>query len=331
MSTSGTVRYGIIGFGRFAEKTIAPAIKASPNSQLVALQKRSLEQARARAKEFGVPLAFDSVERLVSHPEVDAVFIVSANSAHHPETLAAANAGKHVLVEKPVALNVREAEEMIAACDRAGVKFMVGHMLRLSPLIVRMRDLIRNGEIGSVTFARADFVYDARLSHRGWLYDRSVAGGGPIYDIGVHCLDTLRFVLDDEVVAVKSECEPWPTTAQTEAMAHMVLRFSRGVIGSIFCSFVSPVRRTFLEVVGTEGVLSATHFTASSTTVQLNIERGHNDLPEGGRVEEIQVPNLYIEEVARFSECILNNREPFSPGLNGLMNQRVLDQAMVRA
>jgi predicted dehydrogenase len=286
MSTSGTVRYGIIGFGRFAEKTIAPAIKASPNSQLVALQKRSLEQARARAKEFGVPLAFDSVERLVSHPE---------------------------------------------ACDRARVKFMVGHMLRLSPLIVRMRDLIRNGEIGSVTFARADFVYDARLSHRGWLYDRSVAGGGPIYDIGVHCLDTLRFVLDDEVVAVKSECEPWPTTAQTEAMAHMVLRFSRGVIGSIFCSFVSPVRRTFLEVVGTEGVLSATHFTASSTTVRLNIERGHNDLPEGGRVEEIQVPNLYIEEVTRFSECILNNREPFSPGLNGLMNQRVLDQAMVRA
>jgi predicted dehydrogenase len=324
------IRYGIIGFGRFAEKTIAPAIQASPNSQLVALQKRSLEQARARAKEFGVPLAFDSVEQLVSHPEVDAVFIVSANSAHRPETLAAADAGKHVLVEKPIALNVREAEEMIGACDRAGVKFMVGHMLRLSPLVVRIRELIRSGEIGSVKFARADFVYDARLSHRGWLYDRSVAGGGPIYDIGVHCLDTLRFVLEDEVVSVKSECEPWPTPAQTEAMAHLLLRFSRGVVGSVFCSFVSPVRRTFIEVAGTEGILSATHFTGSSTTVRLLLEGERKDLPEGGRVENIHVPNLYVEEVTRFSDCILNNLEPFSTGSNGLFNQRVLDQALLR-
>ena len=324
------VRFGIIGFGRFAEKAIAPAIQASPNTELIALQKRSLAEAREKAREFGVPLAFDSVERLVSHPEVDAVFIVSANAAHYPETLAAAHAGKHVLVEKPMAITAREAEEMIRACASAGVKLMVGHMIRFSPLARRIRDIIRSGELGQVGFARADFVYDARLSHRTWLVDRVVAGGGPVYDIGVHCLDTLRFVLDDEVVSVRSECYPWPDETRTESLAHIQLRFSRGVIGSIFCSFNSPIKRTSLEIMGTDGVLSASRFTIGSTALRLTVERGHEDRPGESRAEEIEVPNLYIEEITHFAECILNNREPVSPGENGLINQAVLDKAVSR-
>jgi len=322
------VRYGIIGCGRFAEKTIVGAIRASKNSELTAIQKRSRPAAEDKARELGVPFAFDTVDDLVHHSAVDAVFIVSANSAHHPETLAAAKAGKHVLVEKPMAMNSREGEEMINVCAAHQVKLMVGHMLRFSPLIDRIRSLISEGEIGRVVVARAEFMYDARLSHRTWLLDRRVAGGGPTYDIGVHCLDTLRYVLDDEVTGVESQLEPMPTDETTESIAHLQLRFSHGTIGAIFCSFVAPIRRTWIEIVGTDGLIGASDFTVGERKTPLTITRGWKAEPADIRVEKIRVPNLYVEEVSHFSDCILNNREPALSGLNGLRNQRVLDRAM---
>ena len=150
-----TIRYGIIGFGRFAERAIAPAIRRARNSAVVALQKRSAEEARKKADECSIPLSFSTPDELLRHPDIDAVFIVSANAAHCPETLAAARAGKHVIVEKPMALNVREAELMIDACEEHGVKLMVGHMVRLSPVVRRVRELILAGRIGSVKAARA--------------------------------------------------------------------------------------------------------------------------------------------------------------------------------
>jgi 1,5-anhydro-D-fructose reductase (1,5-anhydro-D-mannitol-forming) len=324
------VRYGIIGFGRFAEKAIAPAIAASPNSELVAIQKRSRVAAEEKSRELGIPFAFDSVGALVEHEGIDAVFIVSANAAHCPETIAAARAGKHVLVEKPMAMNVAEGERMIASCQAASVKLMVGHMLRFSPLLRRLRELVRSAALGEILFARAEFVYDARLSHRAWLYDRKVAGGGPVFDIGVHCLDTLRFVLDDEIVETDSKLAPEPTDTRTESTAALQLRFSKGTVGSIFCSYAVPLRRTFIEIVGTEGVVSASNFTVGERVTPLTVLRGENDQSTEERIEQITVPNLYVEEISHFSECILNNGEPLLSGDNGLRNQVVLDAAMQR-
>jgi 1,5-anhydro-D-fructose reductase (1,5-anhydro-D-mannitol-forming) len=324
----GEIRYGIIGFGRFAEKSIAPAIQASPNSSLVAIQKRSREMAEEKARGLGVPLAFDSVEALVAHPAVDAVFIVSANSAHCSETLAAARAGKHVLVEKPMAMDAGEAETMIGVAALSGVKLMVGHMLRLSPLVGRIREIVQGGAVGKAVYARADFIYDARLSTRQWLLDRRIAGGGPVFDVGVHCLDTLRYVLNDEVVDVQSQLEPLPTAETTESAAQLQLKFSKGTIGSIYCSYVSSLRKTLIEIQGTEATLSAPNFTTGSRTLELTLVRGESDKPGKVDVEKIAVPNLYIEEITHFSDCILKDREPFLSGSNGLANQRVLDLAM---
>jgi predicted dehydrogenase len=324
------IRYGIIGFGLFAEKTIAPAINASANSELVAIQKRSKEAAEVKARELGVTHAFDSVEALVNHPDVDAVFIVSANSAHCPETLIAARARKHVLVEKPMAMSVEEAERMIDACRSAGVRLMVGHMLRFSPLLIRIRDLVRSNALGTPVSARADFVYDASVSHRGWLYDRKVAGGGPIFDIGVHCLDSLRFVLDDEVQEIGSLLAPEPTESRTESTATIQMRFSKDTLGSIFCSYAVPLRRTFIEIIGSEGAVSAFNFTLGGRTTPLTIVRGGAGQTTEERVEQITIPNLYIEEVSHFSDCIMKKREPQLSGENGLKNQAVLDVAMHR-
>ena len=325
------IRYGIIGFGNFAERAIAPAIRESPNSKLVAIQKRSLEAAKQKALLYKIPHAFDSVEKLAAHAEVDAVFIVSANSEHCRETVAAAKAGKHVLVEKPMAMNVRECEQMISACQKAGVRLMVGHMVRLSPVIGRMKGIIRSGRIGSITAVKTEFVYNARISQRSWVYDQKIAGGGPLFDIGVHCLDTIRFLLDDEVVSVKSHLEPSPTLTRTESTASVQLRFSRGTLATIFCSYASPIRESFIEVVGTEGVLSAINFTRSSVTIPLTIHMKDTNEDGAQTVEEIVVPDLYVDEVTRFSDSILRNSDPLIPGREGLENQRVLNEALRQA
>jgi 1,5-anhydro-D-fructose reductase (1,5-anhydro-D-mannitol-forming) len=207
---------------------------------------------------------------------------------------------------------------------------MVGHMLRLSPLLLRIRELIRTGTLGTPISARADFVYDASVSHRGWLYDRKVAGGGPVFDIGVHCLDSLRFVLDDEVQEAGSLLDPEPTEARTESTAMMQMRFSGGTLGSIFCSYAAPLRRTFLEVIGSGGAASAFNFTLGDRTTPLTITRGRAGQTTEERIEQVAIPNLYIEEVTQFSDCIINGHEPPLSGENGLKNQVVLDVAMHR-
>jgi predicted dehydrogenase len=321
------IRYGIIGFGKFAERAIAPAIKKSGNSELVAIQKRSLVLAREKAAEHGVPLAFDSVDALVSHPDLDAVFIVSANSAHAEETIKAAHAGKHVLVEKPIAANTNDAEEMIMECELNHVKLMVGHMVQLSPAVRRVHDIVHSGELGTPILARADFAYDGRLSVRGWLYDPKIAGGGPLYDVGVHCLDTLRYVLGDEVESFSSTLQPIPTPLRTEDTGALLLRFTRGTIGSIFCSYVMPGRSRILEVVCSGGTVTLPDFTAPNETLTLTVTHGGVDRAADAKTERVPVPNLYVEEVTHFSDCILTDKHPVLSGKNGLANLRVVEGA----
>lgn len=318
------VRYGIVGFGRFAQKAIAPAIQRSRNSRLVAIQTRSRGKAEQAAARFGVPLAFASSHELAAHPEVDAVVIASPNAHHCSDTLAVAACGKHVLCEKPMATNVAECEQMIQACRGAGVKLMVGHMVRFSPLVQRIRDLVCSGAVGRVIRASADFVYDGRLSSRTWLTDRALAGGGPTFDVGVHCLDTLRFVLDDEVTSLKGELEPAPADETTERSSQLMMRFLHGAIGIIFSSYEAPLRESRIEILGTEARLSALDFTVGGRRSLLQVEKRTADVT----TEEFDVPNLYIEEINHFTDCILNDREPILSAANGLANQRVLDQAM---
>jgi predicted dehydrogenase len=324
------IRYGLIGYGIFAERRIAPAIKTSLNSEVWGIQKRSLAEAKEKARQAGIPLAFDSVQKLVEHPDIDAVFICSANAAHYPETIAAARAGKHVIVEKPAALTVAQTRDMIDTCASAGVKFMVAHMVRLSPVVQKIKSFVASGAYGPVIFARADFAYDRKFSHRGWLIDPAVAGGGPLFDIGVHCLDTLRFILDDEVDSVKAHMQPPPDASTTELTAHLSLRFARGTPASIFCSYEVPSLSRFLEVLCRNAAFRVSGFTAVNETLRLTTVLKRDDADPLETSEEIVVPDLYEKEVSLFSDAIINNTAPPLSGENALRDMIVLEEAMVQ-
>ncbi len=321
------LRYGIIGFGNFAERAILPAIQASHNSEVVAIQKRNQAEAEVKARQYGIPFAFSSTEELVHCADVDAVFIVAANSQHCAETLLASKANKHVLVEKPMAMNVAEAQRMIDVCKQNNVKLMVGYMLRFSPLLIRMRELVREGHLGKIISARSEFVYDASLSKRTWLFDRKIAGGGPTFDIAVHCFDSLRFILDDEIISTQAMLNPQPTETRTEVSSLLSLQFAKGHSASVFTSFEVPVRKTLLEITGRKGILSVENFTVSNVTADLVIEMGEEGTSQSKTTEHIIVPNLYTEEVSHFTDAIRADTEPQCGGENGLRNQQVLEEA----
>jgi 1,5-anhydro-D-fructose reductase (1,5-anhydro-D-mannitol-forming) len=321
------VRYGIIGFGGFAERTILPAINKSETSELVAIQKRDINIAREKAKQYAIPLAFSRVEELVSSAEIDAVFIGSSNHAHCRETLLAAASGKHVLVEKPMAMNTAEAHRMIEACQKNNVRLMVGHMVRYSPLVQRIKHLIKDGEIGDVIYTRSEFFYDARLSKRTWLMDRTIAGGGPVFDIGVHCLDTVRYILGADIIGVQAVLQPVPTSKETEKTSLVSLKFSSGVVGSIFVSFAAGFRRSVLEFIGSDGMISSENFTLANTTSTLSIFKGND--PATTRHEKIVVPDLYLREINEFSACIINDTPSSISEEEGLINQRIIDEVMI--
>ncbi|MDP1677335.1 MAG: Gfo/Idh/MocA family oxidoreductase [Bacteroidota bacterium] len=323
------IRYGIIGFGNFAERAIMPAIRSVQNSELVAIQKRNLENAKNKAVEHSIPFYFDSVEALVNSKEVDAVFIVSANSQHHRETLLAARAKKHVIVEKPMAINFLQAKEMIEVCELNNVKFMTGHMLRFSPLLRRMKEIVDSGLIGKISFAQSHFVYDAQLSQRKWVLDKKNAGGGPLFDIGIHCLDSMRFVLnDDNVVKVNNLMNPQHTETGVEKTSLLTFQFSKGTIGSVYTSYETSYRQSFIEFFGTKGSISAFYFTPSNTPTTLEIKMGKDGLVDTVNHEEISVPNLYELEISHFSDCILNDTNPLVDSKSSLHNQHILELAI---
>jgi glucose-fructose oxidoreductase len=227
-----------------------------------------------------------------------------------------------------MAMNVAECQRMIEACKKNDVKLMIGHMLRLSPLVVRMKELVKSGAIGRVIRAESNFIYDGRLSTRSWLHDRKIAGGGPTFDVGAHCLDTLRFILDDEVVSIQQELSPKPTAEKTESSSQLLLRFSKGTPATIFTSYETPIRQSYLEILGAEARISAIDFTINAATAILKIEPRSEKRPPEPIVERVDIPDLYVDEVNHFSDCILNAADPILSAHNALRNQQVLDAVM---
>src|SRR5947209_8449313 len=251
------VRFGIVGFGLHAVKRLMPGFALSKNCTVTALSRRDMAQARESAREYKIPLAFDSAAELCRSAEVDAVLVTTPNSLHLKDVLTAIEAAKHVLCEKPLAMNAAEAREMVEAARRRNVHFGVAHVFRFDESVLKFRQHIAAGAIGRPIFARSEFSFLADPSHpRKWLYDASIAGAGPIFDIGVHCIDTLRFVLNDEVTRVSATGAHDDRSGDVESAASLTLEFSRGAIGTVLVSYRAGYR-TPLELIGDAGVIRA--------------------------------------------------------------------------
>ena len=317
------LNFGIVGFGLHAVRRLMPGFALSKNCRVTALSRRDIRKAEASAKEYEIPNAFSSVEELCASPQVDAVLVTTPNSCHLSDVMAALQAGKHVLCEKPLAMDARECRQMVEAAQKAGLILGVAHVFRFNDSVVNIRKRIASGEVGKPVFARSEFSFLASPEHpRTWLYDRSVAGGGPIFDIGVHCIDTLRYVLQDEVVNISGSSVSDHRSGDVEAIAALQLEFSRGTMGSVFVSYRADYR-TPLEIIGNSAVLSAEDALNVEVPVLIELHR------DGTLLDSMKVSNdhAYAKQVDEFALAVEGKLKFRAPAEEGWQNQEILDAA----
>jgi 1,5-anhydro-D-fructose reductase (1,5-anhydro-D-mannitol-forming) len=316
------INFGIIGFGLHAVKRVMPGFALAKNCRVTALSRRDLAKAEESARQHKIPLAFDSAEQLCRSPQVDAVFITTPNACHLEDVLVAAACGKPILCEKPMAVNADQCRQMVDAARKAKVLLGVAQVFRFEESTAWLRQELSAGQIGKLVFARSEFSFPASHGHaRTWIHDPVVSGGGPVADVGVHCVDTLRFILQDEVLRVSAREIPG-SAGEVEAGASMVLEFSRGTLATVAVSFLAEYR-TPLELVGETGVLWADNALTVEHPINLELRRG------GAVVESQAVSNrlAYALQVDAFANAVEGKAEFPIPGEEGWRNQEILDAA----
>jgi predicted dehydrogenase len=314
------IRFGIIGFGLHAVHRLMPGFALAKSCRVTALTRRDISQARASAAQYNIPLAFDSVADLCRSPEVDAVLVTTPNSCHLSDVLIAIGAGKPVLCEKPMGMNASECRQMVEAARKANLLLGVAHVFRFEDSTARLRERVASGQIGKPVFARSEFSFLG--SARTWLYNAALAGGGPIADVGVHCVDTLRYILDDEVVRVSAQGTYDPGSGDVEVAAVLALEFARGTLGASLVSYRAEYR-TPLEIVGSTGVLRADDGLNVERPISVQLRRN------GAVVESELVSNgqAYARQVDSFAAALEGQASFPVPGEEGWQNQEVLDAA----
>lgn len=256
--TTRPVRIAVIGCGLIATRTHMPAYIETPDAELTAVASGHRENAEAAAARFNVPHVFDNWQEAVADPAIDAIDICTPNSLHAPIAIAAARAGKHVIVEKPMATTLADADAMLRAARNNDVTLMVAHNLRFEPVYRAIHDVVHAGTIGRPLTARATFMHsgpdDAWGATSPWFWQQDQAGGGSLLDLGIHIIDILRWVVGRPVVDVTAMTARLvkPTAADDNAM--LILRFEGGLLASAQSSwFARPVPDRTLVVHGELG------------------------------------------------------------------------------
>ncbi|MFZ1131115.1 MAG: Gfo/Idh/MocA family oxidoreductase [Terriglobales bacterium] len=317
------VRFGIVGFGLHAVRRLMPGFALAKNCQVVALSRRDSAKALENGAHYGIPHVFTSTLDLCRCSDVDAVLVTTPDACHLHDVLTAIGAGKPVLCEKPMAMNADQCRQMVEAARRAGLVLGVAQCFRFEESTARLRERVAAGDIGRPIFARAEFSYLAGPSHaRTWLYDHSVAAGGPIGDVGVHCIDALRYILQDEPRRVSASGGPDEKSGTVEAAAALTLEFHRGTLATVLVSYRAHYR-TPLEIVGDAGVLRVNDALNVERPITVELWR------EGQRVAEDIVSNelTYAKQADAFAAAVAGQCVFPVLGEEGWQNQIILDAA----
>lgn len=318
------VRFGIVGFGLHAVKRLMPGFSLSKLCRVTALSRRNLAVAKQSAAQYNIPLAFDSAADLCASSQVDAVLVTTPNACHLADVLTAIASGKPVLCEKPLAVNADECKTMVEAARAGRVLLGVAQVFRFNESVCVLREWAAAARMGRLVFARSEFSFFADSTHpRKWLYDAAVAGGGPILDVGVHCIDTLRFILGDEIVRVSARAVSDDRSGTVESAATLTLEFSRGALGNIMVSFRAPYR-TPIELIGEQGVVRTENALNVGHPVEIQFLREATVLD----TQTTSNNQAYALQVDAFAEAIEGKSEFPVSGEEGWRNQQILDAAL---
>jgi 1,5-anhydro-D-fructose reductase (1,5-anhydro-D-mannitol-forming) len=320
------LRWGLIGASTIAAEHMIDAFRAN-GGKAVAIMSTNAERAKSYAKKHGVAHATTSLKELIESKDVDAVYISTTNELHHDQVFAAAAVGKPVLCEKPLALTLSEAREMVAECRSRGVVLGTNHHLRNAATHRAMREAIKLGRIGKPLFARVFHSVYLPPHLQGWRIERPSSGGGVVLDITVHDADTLRFVLDDEpasVVAMTSHGGMGREGLEDGAMG--VIRFSSGLLAQFHDAFTTKYATTGFEVHGDEGSLIARDCMTQAPKGDVLLRS-----TVGDEMLKLDHESLYARSVRLFQDAVAARGAPAATGEDGVKSLSVAISTLAAA
>lgn len=314
------VRWGVLGAAKIATNQVIPAMQQGEWSEVVALASRDLEKAQGAVRGLGIPKAYGSYEELLADPDIEAVYNPLPNHLHVPWSIKAAEAGKHVLCEKPISLTVAEARQLLDARDRSGVKIAEAFMVRTHPQWLTTRDLIREGRIGELRSITGFFSYTNRDPQN--IRNIPEVGGGGLMDIGCYPITTSRFIFGEEPRRVVALIERDPEM-KIDRLTSALLDFPSGQ--AIFTCSTQLVSYQRMQFVGTRGRIEIEiPFNAPiDRACRIFIDQG----PNAGGIETLEFPicNQYTIQGDLFSRAIREGGEVAVPVEDAIMNMAVIE------
>ena len=325
------IGYAIIGLGRIADHFMR-GIQQTGNSRVAGLVSGHPDKAARIAEKYGVPknaiYNYQNMDAMKDNPSIDAVYVALPNGMHAEYTIRSAKAGKHVLCEKPMSATVAEAESMIAACNEAKVKLMIAYRCHYETTNLRAVKLLRDGAIGQIQQIQSAFGFRQSLGE--WRLDKALAGGGPMMDVGIYSLNATRYLTGEEPAEISAyaftdKMDPL-FKGGVEANIGWVSKFPSGAVATCNTTYASQMPG-FYQVYGSKGWLHGGpifDYEGLQLSGMIATEKNaHEKLDEANEEKD---PHQFANEADHFSDCVLHNKTPKTPGEEGLQDMKLIRQ-----
>lgn len=332
------VRWGIIGAGGIADRRTIPGLLLANNAELVAVMEVNMELAEKIRSKHNAKRAYDNIDRLLADNEIDAVYIATPVIHHKEQAIKAAKAKKHILIEKPVALTVKEGEEVLKVCKEEGVKIAVGLMMRFHAYHQKMKEIVHSGKLGKVVSCRAQLTCWYPDMPGSWRQTKATSGGGALMDMGVHCIDLIQYITGAKVIKIAGLTNTKTFSYEVEDSSSVLFELENQSFGYVDANFNIPdaAAKCRLEIYGTKGSMLAEgtisqveggrlDVVLSDDSLAYNAQQDRNDVS----AVDIQVDfgNIYTKEIESFSNSILNDRAIEVTAEDALQVQKVIESA----
>jgi len=314
------LRFGLIGCGDISQKRVAPALRDSQHCELIAVSRAQTNLAESFAQQFSAKRWYADWRELLTDEEISAVYIATPVNLHLEQTIAAAESGKHVLCEKPMALNVTECDRMLDACRSNNVRLGIAYYRHFYPGVRRVQEIIRSGEIGTPVVAQVnafEWFEPDESNPRRWLIDKNQSGGGPMFDFGCHRIEVL-LDLFGPLADLNATLSNGFFKREVEDVATVLFKFENGTSATLTVAHSAREPQDTLDVFGSKGSIHVT---------VLNEGRLRVVSEQGERVESHPcAANIHQPLIEDFARAVLENRQPIVDGEIGRAVAAIEDQ-----
>ncbi len=313
------LKWGVAGCGRFTEHTFIPTMKFLRRSSIHSFFSHNLSRAKGLAEISGSSSYLDNYDEFLKS-DIDCVFIASVNAHHYEQVIKAADAGKNILCEKPLAITSKQAEEMVEACRRNNVQLAVNFVHRLHPQVIKAKELIKNQRIGKLVSVNVSFNIDIPPSNN-FRFNKELSGGGALRDLGSHMIDLLRY-FGGEITEINGYMDNVIYKNDVEDFASALVKFENGTYGNFNVSYNTKKAFNRVEILGHTGAISIENFIGvkgapSKLTIQIDTEAKKSFRKRG---------NKFLFMMRAIQKSFLKNQTPPVTGEDGLINMKLMEE-----